>query len=145
MGAAWSASALATAYVNGAPIPASQAGGAVHPEDLLSDKEAGAVLGIDATTGYLPAGTERHGRTWWTRRSIAARRDSADQRHHNPGRQSGGPRNRAPRHRYDPRVTELSALLLLGQVTTAAIAERYQIGQRTAQRLLAAARIHPEG
>lgn len=143
--------AQATAYINGAPIPESQAGGAVHPDDLLSDKEAGAVLGIDATTvrayattGYLPAGTERHGRTWWTRRSIDARRDSADQRHHNPGRQPGDPRNRAPRHRHDLRVTELSALLL-GQVTTAEIAERYQVGERTAQRLLAAARTRPDG
>ncbi len=142
--------AQATAYIKGARIPASLAG--VHPDDLLSDKEAGAVLGIDATTvrayattGYLPAGTERHGRTWWTRRSIAARRDSADQRHHNPGRQPGDPRNRAPRHRPDPRVTEVAALLLLGQVTTVEIAERYQVGPRTAQRLLAAARAHPEG
>ncbi|MFE3760450.1 hypothetical protein ACFXPI_01600 [Streptomyces sp. NPDC059104] len=46
----------------------------------------------------------------------------------------------SPRHRHDPRVTEVSALLLLEQVTTAEIAERYQVGPRTAQRLLAAAR-----
>lgn len=142
--------AQAAAYIKGARIPARPTGG--HPDDLLSDKEAGAVIGIDATTvrayattGYLPVGTERHGRTWWTRRSIDARRDSADQRHHNPGRQPGDPRNRAPRHRHDPRVTEVAALLLLGQVTTSEIAERYQVGQRTAQRLLAAARTHPEG
>ncbi|WP_327135901.1 hypothetical protein OG311_38025 (plasmid) [Streptomyces sp. NBC_01343] len=134
------------------PIPASPADDVLHPDDLLSDKEAGVVLGIDATTvrayattGYLPAGTERHGRTWWTRRSIEARRDSADQRHHNPGRQPGDPRNRAPRHRHDPRAAEVASLLLLGPVTTAEVAERYQVGQRTAQRMLAAARTCPEG
>ncbi|MEV0989933.1 DNA-binding protein [Streptomyces sp. NPDC049949] len=138
--------AQATAYIKGAPIPASPADDAAHPDDLLSDKEAGVVLGIDATTvrayattGYLPPGTERHGRTWWTRRSITVRRDSPDQRHHSPGRQPGDLRDRAPRHRRDPRVTEVSALLLLGQVTTDEIAEHYQVGRRTAQRLLAAA------
>lgn len=142
--------AQATAYIKGARIPASPAG--VHPDDLLSDKEAGAVLGIDATTvrayattGYLPVGTERHGRTWWTRRSIESRRDAADQRHHNPGRQPGDPRNRAARHRHDPRVTEVAALLLLGAVTAAEIAERYQVEERTGQMLLAAARTCPEG
>ncbi|MET9466574.1 helix-turn-helix domain-containing protein [Streptomyces sp. NPDC006544] len=144
--------AQATAYVKGAPIPPRPAKDAVHPDDLLSDKEAASVLGIDATTvrayaatGYLPAGTERHGRTWWVRRSLDARRDSADQRHHNPGRQPGVLRDRGQRHRHDPRVTEAAALLLLGQVTTAEIAERYQVGQRTAQRLLAASRTCPEG
>ncbi|MCX5129419.1 DNA-binding protein [Streptomyces sp. NBC_00347] len=143
--------AQATAYIKGDPIPASPADDELHPDDLLSDKEAGTVLGIDATTvrayattGYLPAGTERHGRTWWTRRSITARRDSPDQRHHNPGRQPGDPRNRSPRYRQDPRVTEVAAVLLLEQVTTVEIAERYQVGQRTAQRLLAAARTQPQ-
>lgn len=112
--------AQATAYIKGAPIPASPAVGAVHPDDLLSDKEAGAVLGIDATTvrayattGYLPAGPERHGRTWWFRQDNEARRDAPEQRQYNPGRQPGDPRNRAPRQRHDPRVTEVAALLLL--------------------------------
>lgn len=144
--------AQATAYIKGARIPASLPADEIHSGDLLSDREAGAVLGIDAptvrayaTTGYLPAGTERHGRTWWTRRSIDARRDSGDQRQNNPGREAGDPRNRASRNRHDPRVAEVAALLLLGQVSTAEIAECYQVGQRTAQRLLAAARTHSEG
>ncbi|MFF7497158.1 hypothetical protein [Streptomyces rubiginosohelvolus] len=62
--------------------------GAEHPDDLLTDKETANVLGIRdatvrayATTGYLPAGTERHGRTWWPRRVAEARRDAGDQHH----------------------------------------------------------------
>ncbi|MGW0393843.1 DNA-binding protein [Streptomyces sp. NPDC003042] len=140
--------AQATAYLNGERIPARPASDAVHPDDLLSDKEAGSVLGIDATTvrayattGYLPAGTERQGRTWWTRRSIDARRGSGDQRHYAPGRQSGAPpRNRAPRPRHDPRVGEIANLLSDSQVTATEIAQRYEVSERTAQRLLAAAR-----
>ncbi|MDD9383118.1 DNA-binding protein [Streptomyces sp. ZAF1911] len=143
--------AQVVAYLKGARIPASPARDAIHPDDLLSDKEAGAVLGIDATTvrayaatGYLPGGIERHGRTWWFRQDIEARRDAPDQRQYNPGRQPGDPRNRAPRQRHDPRIAEVAALLFVGQVTTAEIAEHYQVGERTAQRLLAAARTRPE-
>ncbi|MEU0625342.1 hypothetical protein ABZ329_31320 [Streptomyces rubiginosohelvolus] len=59
-----------------------------HPDDLLRDKETGNVLGVGdsfvrayATTGYLPAGIERHDRTRWPRHSAEARREAGAQRH----------------------------------------------------------------
>lgn len=138
----------ATAYINGRPLPALP-DQAPHPEDLLTDKETAALLGVDAstvrayaTTGYLPAGTERHGRTWWPRHVAEARLKAGDQRHHNPGRQPGDPRNRAPRPRHDPRITEIVQLNNRAPLTTTDIAHRYGVSERTAQRLLAAARQH---
>ncbi|MFD3938180.1 helix-turn-helix domain-containing protein [Streptomyces sp. NPDC058611] len=93
--------AQALAHIAGKPIPITPSTGP-HPSDLLTDKEAGALLGIDpstvrayATTGYLPKGTDRHGRTWWPRHAVTARRDAGDLRHQNPGQQPGDPRNRA--------------------------------------------------
>lgn len=118
--------AQATAYINGRPLPALPDQGP-HPEDLLTDKETAALLGVDAstvrayaTTGYLPAGTERHGRTWWPRHVAEARLKAGDQRHHNPGRQPGDPRNRAPRPRprHDPRITEIVELNNRAPLTT---------------------------
>ncbi|MYV56792.1 DNA-binding protein [Streptomyces sp. SID3212] len=140
--------AQATAYTNGQPLPAVKDQGP-HPEDLLTDKETAVVLGVDASTvrayaatGYLPAGVERHGRTWWPRHIAETRRDAGDQRHHNPGRQPGDPRNRAPRPRHDPRIAEIAELTSRTPLTTTDIAHRYQVSERTAQRLLAAARQH---
>lgn len=125
--------------------------GAEHPDDLLTDKETANVLGIRdatvrayATTGYLPAGTERHGRTWWPRRVAEARRDAGDQHHATPGRKPGDPRNRAPRPRHDPRIEEIAELTTRAPLTTADVAQRYGVGERTAQRLLAAARTRAE-
>ncbi|MBK3554872.1 hypothetical protein, partial [Streptomyces sp. MBT61] len=99
--------------------------GAEHPEDLLTDKETANVLGIrdatvraSATTGYLPAGIERHGRTWWPRRVAEARRDAGDQHHATPGRKPGDPRNRAPRPRHDPRIAEIAELTTRAPLTT---------------------------
>ncbi|MGW8487446.1 DNA-binding protein [Streptomyces sp. NPDC055886] len=121
--------------------------GEEHPEDLLTDKETANVLGIRdatvrayATTGYLPPGIERHGRTWWPRRVAEARRDAGDQHHRTPGRKPGDLRNRAPRPRHDPRVAEIAELTAQVPLTTADVAQRYGVGERTAQRLLAAAR-----
>ncbi|MFF3974979.1 hypothetical protein ACFYZ6_34715 [Streptomyces rubiginosohelvolus] len=121
--------------------------GAEHPEDLLTDKETGNVLGIRdatvrayATTGYLPAGIERHGRTWWPRRTAEARRDAGDEHHRTPGRKPGDLRNRAPRPRHDPRIEEIAELATRAPLTTADVVQRYGVGERTAQRLLAAAR-----
>lgn len=94
--------AQATAYTNGQALPQTPTTNP-DPEDLLSDKEAARILGVDArtvrayaATGYLPAGTERHGRTWWPRHTIETRRDTPDQRHHNPGRQPGTARTTTP-------------------------------------------------
>ncbi|WP_257137058.1 hypothetical protein [Streptomyces sp. gb14] len=125
--------------------------GAEHPEDLLTDKETAVVLGIRdatvrayATTGYLPAGVERHGRTWWPRRTAEARRDAGDDNHRTPGRKPGDPRNRAPRPRHDPRIEEIAELTARAPLTTADVVQRYGVGERTAQRLLAAARARAE-
>ncbi|WP_333738808.1 hypothetical protein [Streptomyces sp. IBSBF 2806] len=65
-----------------------------------------AALGTDASTvrsyaatGYLPRGTDLHGRRYWPRHAVQARIDASDQRHHpertGAGRQPGDPRNRA--------------------------------------------------
>ncbi|WP_079181282.1 hypothetical protein [Streptomyces sp. CB00316] len=123
--------------------------GEEHPDDLLTDKETGNVLGVGdstvrayATTGHLPVGIERHGRTWWPRRTAEARRDAGDQHHRTPGRKPGDPRNRAPRPRHDPRIAEIGELAAHAPLTTADVAQRYGVGERTAQRLLAAARTH---
>ncbi|MET9962822.1 hypothetical protein ABZ128_27780 [Streptomyces sp. NPDC006326] len=43
----------------------------------------------------------------------------------------------------DPRVEEITALLRQGQLTTTEVAERFGVGERTAQRLLAVARMLP--
>ncbi|WP_331727105.1 helix-turn-helix domain-containing protein (plasmid) [Streptomyces sp. NBC_01213] len=141
--------AQATAYTNGQALPQTPTTNP-DPEDLLSDKEAARILGVDArtvrayaATGYLPAGTERHGRTWWPRHTIETRRDTPDQRHHNPGRQPGTARTTTPRH--DPRIAEIAALLTRGNgTTTTDIAHRYNVGERTAQRLIAQARQHTD-
>ncbi|MBK3541012.1 hypothetical protein JHN61_33425, partial [Streptomyces sp. MBT67] len=50
------------------------------------------------------------------------------------------PRNRAPRPRHDPRIAEIAELTTRAPLTTADVAQRYGVGERTAQRLLAAAR-----
>ncbi|MGW7592383.1 DNA-binding protein [Streptomyces sp. G9] len=125
--------------------------GTEHPDDLLTDKETANVLGIRdatvrayATTGYLPAGTERHGRTWWPRYTAEARRDADDQHHRTPGRKPGDPRNRAPRPRHDPRIAEIAELTTQAPLTTADVVQHYGVSERTAQRLLAAARTPAE-
>ncbi|MGW6878192.1 helix-turn-helix transcriptional regulator [Streptomyces xanthophaeus] len=143
--------AQALAHIEGKPIPALPSTGP-HPDDLLTDKEAGTLLGIDpstvrayASTGYLPKGTDRHGRTWWPRHAVNARRDAGDLRHQNPGQQPGDPRNRAPRPRHDPRIAEIADMTRRSHVTTTEIAHRYEVSDRTAQRLLAAARQYTTG
>ncbi|MER5966872.1 DNA-binding protein [Streptomyces sp. NPDC002057] len=142
--------AQALAHIAGKAIPTLPPTG-LHPSDLLTDKEAGALLGIApstvrayATTGYLPKGTDRHGRTWWPRRAVTARGDAGDLRHQNPGRQLG-PRNRTPRPRHDPRIAEIAERARRFHVTTTEVAHRYEVSDRTAQRLLSAARQHPAG
>ncbi len=73
---------------------------------LISTEEVAAALGTDASTvrsyaatGYLPRGTDLHGRRYWPRHAVQARIDASDQRHHpertGAGRQPGDPRNRA--------------------------------------------------
>ncbi|OEJ22485.1 helix-turn-helix domain-containing protein [Streptomyces subrutilus] len=129
--------------------------GEKHPDDLLTDQEAAAVLETRASTvrdygtdGYLPV-VQRHGRTWYRRADLQARLSAGDQRHHphltGAGRPQGS-KDRAPRRRPDPRVAEIAAGLALAAregaqpATSAEIAARYGVGERTAQRLLLAAR-----
>ncbi|MER5966830.1 DNA-binding protein [Streptomyces sp. NPDC002057] len=129
--------------------------GEEHPDDLLTDQEAAAVLGTRASTvrdygtgGYL-AVVQRHGRTWYRRAALEARIDAGDQRHQphltGAGRPQGA-KDKAPRRRPDPRVAEIASRLSAGgdarPATAAEVAEQYGIGERTAQRLLAAAREH---
>ncbi|MER6316624.1 hypothetical protein ABT237_23095 [Streptomyces sp. NPDC001581] len=126
-----------------------------HPDDLLTDQEAATVLETRASTvrdygagGYLPV-VQRHGRTWYRRADLEARLGAGDQRHHpqltGAGRPQGS-KDRAPRRRQDPRVAEITAGLVLAAgeetppATTAELAAQYGVGERTAQRLLLAAR-----
>ncbi|MGW7345025.1 helix-turn-helix transcriptional regulator [Streptomyces sp. NPDC054854] len=78
--------AQVVAYLAGKPLPALPPPGE-HSEDLLTDREAGDVLGIShqtvrahATTGYLSPGIELYGRRWWPRHEIDARKATGDQR-----------------------------------------------------------------
>ncbi|MFD3700049.1 helix-turn-helix domain-containing protein [Streptomyces sp. NPDC058646] len=131
--------------------------GEKHPDDLLTDQEAAAVLDTRASTvrdygtdGYLPV-VQRHGRTWYRRADLEARLSAGDQRHHphltGAGRPQGS-KDRAPRRRPDPRVAEIAAGLALAAregtqpATSAEIAAGYGVGERTAQRLLLAAGEH---
>ncbi|MFB6862854.1 hypothetical protein ACFCZQ_33195 [Streptomyces virginiae] len=129
--------------------------GEEHPEDLLTDQEAAAVLETRASTvrdygtaGYLPV-VQRYGRTWYRRADLEARLSAGDQRHQphltGAGRPQGA-KDKVPRRRPDPRVAEIAAGLTAGEdsrpATAAEIAARYGVGERTAQRLLAAARDH---
>ncbi|MFC8341204.1 hypothetical protein ACFUJX_29890 [Streptomyces rubiginosohelvolus] len=101
----------------------------------MDSKETANVLGIRdatvrayATTGYLPAGIERHSRTCWLRSTAEARRDAGDQHHPTPGRKPGDPRNRAPRPRQNPRIAEIAELTTRAPLTTADVAQRYGVG-----------------
>lgn len=117
-----------------------------HPDDLLTDKEAATVLGVDpstvrayAATDYLDS-KDRHG-SFRVRRSAAeARRDAGDQRH-----RTTGSRNKAPRSDRDPRAAEVAAWLTAADegkrppVTTAEIRGKYDVPDYTARRILARA------
>ncbi|MDX2845909.1 hypothetical protein PV377_44535 [Streptomyces ipomoeae] len=120
-----------------------------HPSDLLTDQEAGAVAKVSASTiradaagGRMDAGIERHGRRWWTRAAVEAR---ADRQPQYKGRTVGS-KDKAPRSRPDYRVAEVAAELAATEagrrapVTAAELAERYEVSERTAERIMARAR-----
>ncbi|MFF4709621.1 helix-turn-helix domain-containing protein [Streptomyces sp. NPDC001297] len=149
--------AQADAYASGRPIPTGPELEAEHPGDLLTDKEAAAVLGVDpstvrsyAATGYLPAGVEQHGRRW-PRRDITARSEQGDQREHPEETGAGRPRSTAERPNRgraggtaDPRVVELADELArtadASGLTGARVAERYGVSRTTGANILRAAR-----
>lgn len=120
-----------------------------RPSDLLTDQEAGAVAKVSASTiradaagGRMDAGIERHGRRWWTRAAAEAR---ADRQPQYKGRTVGS-KDKAPRSRPDCRVAEVATELAAAEadrrapVTAAELAERYEVSERTAERIMARAR-----
>ncbi|WP_327389174.1 DNA-binding protein [Streptomyces sp. NBC_01207] len=135
------------AHLAGEPLPALPAD--PHPDDLLTDAEAGAIAGItastvraDAVTGLIDRGTERHGRRWWTRSAAEAR---AGREAQYKGRTAGA-KDLAPRiARTDPRVREVAAIIAAAEagtarpVTAAELAEQFGVSTRTAERLMAKA------
>ncbi|MGW6865912.1 helix-turn-helix transcriptional regulator [Streptomyces sp. NPDC054912] len=121
------------AHLAGRPLPPLPGPGE-HPTDLLTDREAAAVLGISdttvrayATTGHLSPGIELYGRRWWPRHEIDARRQAGDQR--------STPRETAVRELADELAGPGSF-----QPTAAQLAKRDQISTRTARRRITAAR-----
>ncbi|MFD3874731.1 hypothetical protein [Streptomyces sp. NPDC058623] len=108
--------------------------GAEHPDDLLTDREAGDVLDVSphtvrahTSTGYLSPGLELHGRRWWLRHEVDARRTAGDQ--------LSTPREIA--------VRDLAAQLIDRDTPPPSVAElaaRDGISTRTAHRRIIAAR-----
>ncbi|WP_438297900.1 DNA-binding protein [Streptomyces sp. HUAS TT7] len=143
--------AQARAFLAGKPLPARPDTFEPHPDDLLSDRAAADVLGVDpstvrayAKTGYIEEGEEHHGRRWWRRGPLLERREAGDQRRH-PERTGAG---RAPGSTGAParRAREVAADLAAGQEPTAAeLAERYQVTRTTGARILADARALRQG
>ncbi|MFD4482141.1 helix-turn-helix domain-containing protein [Streptomyces sp. NPDC058471] len=144
------------AYLTGKPIPPLPTG--EHPDDLLTAKEAAAILNITPSTvqayavqGHLPPGTTRYGTRLWTRGDINQRRD------HPPGQGKGGgrrPGTQGPRktHPYqnDPRLqTALHALTTATpgtpkSHTAAQLAAQHGGTPRTWERLLTTAAAIPD-
>lgn len=135
------------AHLAGEPLPPLPTG--PHADDLLTDAEAADVAGVsastiraDASTGRMDPGVELHGRRWWTRAAAEARSERQPQY---KGRTPGS-RDKAPRARPDHRVAEVASELEAAAagrrvpVTTAEVAERYGVSERTAERITARAR-----
>ncbi|MFI1869685.1 DNA-binding protein [Streptomyces jumonjinensis] len=136
--------AQVTAYLTGTPIPTLP--DEPHPDDLLTDAEYAAVVGISASTVRDAAphdpGIARHDRRWRTRAQAEARAT----RPPGPRGRPPGARDRTPRGpRPDPRTAEVTAELAAAAagdrpaVTTAEIARRYEVSERTAERIKARA------
>ncbi|MGW6396347.1 helix-turn-helix domain-containing protein [Streptomyces sp. NPDC055103] len=143
--------AQAEAYLAGKPVPALPAG--EHPDDLLTDKEVAAVLGITpgtvrayASQGYLSGGTTVYGTRLWPRREVNERRDNPPGQGKGGGRRAGEPQG--PRKQYpyegDPRLqTAADALAAAngapkGRIA-AELAAEHGGTPRTWERLLTAA------
>lgn len=139
------------AHLAGKPVP--QLPTDPHPDDLLTDTEAGAVAGVtastiraDAAAGRMDKGIERHGRRWWTRAAATARGEREPQYR---GRKPGS-KDKAPRVRPDHRVAEVADELAAaaagrrGPVTATEVADHYAVSLRTAERIVARARVSGE-
>ncbi|MGW1674589.1 helix-turn-helix domain-containing protein [Streptomyces sp. NPDC002324] len=151
--------AQADEYAQGRSVPPALDLTAEHPDDLLTDKEAAAVLGVTASTvrayatsGYLSGGVDEHGRRW-PRREIQARLDAGDRREdpaHPTGRAASAPgrnygRRGAAGAGPDPRAVEIAAELTAAAedrppLTGAQVAARYGVSRTTGAAILKAAR-----
>ncbi|MFI8234921.1 helix-turn-helix domain-containing protein [Streptomyces sp. NPDC085900] len=140
--------AQARAYLAGQPIP--QLPSTPHPEDLLNDEEAAALLGITASTvrayatqGYLSAGKTLYSLRVWPRHDIEERRTNPPGQGKGGGRPPGtgqGPRKAHP-YQDDPRLhTATQALADAGETPRHRIAEtlaqQHGGSTRTWERLL---------
>ncbi|MGW0703816.1 helix-turn-helix domain-containing protein [Streptomyces sp. NPDC002867] len=143
--------AQARAYLAGRPIPALPTG--EHPDDLLNDEEAAALLGVAASTvrayasqGYLPAGTTVYSLRVWPRHEIEHRRDNPLGQGKGGGRRAGEPQGPRKAHAYegDPRLHTAAAALKTAEGTprthlAATLADQHGGSTRTWERLLAQA------
>ncbi|MEU7095897.1 DNA-binding protein [Kitasatospora aureofaciens] len=134
------------AFLAGEPVPELEKDPEPHPDDLLTDAEVAAVVGVSASTirdeasdGRMDAGTERAGRRFW-RRSVAEERRDRPKAYR--GRTPGS-KNRQPRERpTDVRAAEVAAELAAAErgerppVTVAELTDRYGVSHRTAERTL---------
>lgn len=135
-------------YLQGKPVPVLPA--EEFPEDQLNDKEAAAVLGIDAGTvrsyarrGYLSPGETIYGTRVWRRREIEHRRDHPLGQGKGGGRRAGeaqGPRKPHP-YAGDPRLQAASDALAAAPGTpithiAAGLAREHGGSSRTWERLL---------
>lgn len=138
------------AHLDGRPLP--DLPDLPHPDDLLDDKEAAALLGVTpgtvrayATQGYIPAGTTVYSLRLWTRRSIQTRLDAPLRQGQGGGRPAGtsGPTKAHP-YEGDPRLALAAEALKsaphLPQTRLAqALADEHSGSTRTWERLLAQA------
>jgi hypothetical protein len=139
--------AQAHAFLNGDPIPPLPT--EPHPDDLLNDEEAAALLGVTpgtvrayASQGYLPRGTTIYSLRLWTRRDIETRRDTPPRQGQGGGRPLGhsGPK-KAHAYEGDPRLHIATEALTASPGTprthlAAALAKQHGSSPRTWERLL---------
>ena len=142
----------AAAYLAGTTIPDLAA--EEDPEDLLNDKEAAAVLGVDASTirayaakGYLSRGETVYGARVWRRREVEDRRDNPPGQGKGGGRRAGEPQGPRKAHAYagDPRLRTAADALAADPAapisrTAANLALQHGGSARTWERLLSQAR-----
>jgi hypothetical protein len=142
--------AQAQAFLNGQPVPPLPF--EPHPDDLLNDEEAAALLGVTPSTvrayasqSYLPRGTTVYSVRVWTRHDIEIRRDAPPRQGQGGGRPPGkaGP-SKAHAYEGDSRLDIAAEALTAspGAPRThlaAALAEQHGGSPRTWERLLAQA------
>ncbi len=144
------------AYLAGRPVPELPTG--EHPDDLLTDKEVAALLGISTGTvrayaaqGYLSPGTTRYGARLWTRQEVHDRLHNAPGQGKGGGRRTGEPQGPRKTHPYegDPRLDiARKARARAGGAPkgrlAAELAALHGSTPRTWERLLTTAAEHPD-